>query len=196
MDDSRGHRRGPRRRGLFRAGLLAAACVLGFATPASADPQFSAGLTNGLALTDLRTHGAPRYAFHLGGRFDVLFLRESPRSMGLGPYVDVATEAYDTFQTGGGLEWLIPAGDTAFMLSGGAFARTSSFGWNPGTQATIFWGGRDYNYHSTYAPGLGLFVQGRYGFGESKQADVIGGVQIDLLYVAMPAILLYQAIRH
>lgn len=96
-------------------------------TAASAEPQFSAGLTQGLALTDLRS-GGPRYALHLGGRFDVLFLRERPTSMGVGPYIDLATEAYDTFQTGGGVEWLIPTGGTALILSGGGFARTSSFG--------------------------------------------------------------------
>lgn len=190
---------GQRRAHTFRArcgGLLAAAAVLFSTAAANAEPQFSAGLTEGLAMTDLRSSGAPRYALHVGGRFDVLFLRDRPTSMGLGPYVDLATEAFDTFQTGGGLEWLVPTGGTAFILSGGGFARTSSFGWEPGAQATLFWGGRDYNYHSTYAAGLGLFAQGRYGFGDGRQADAILGVQVDLLYLALPAMLLYQAIRH
>ena len=31
----------------------------------------------------------------------------------------------------------------------------------PGVAGTIFWGSRSYNYHSTYAIGVGLVVQGR-----------------------------------
>ena len=163
--------------------------------PALAAPQVSAGLTTGAALTDMRASNGPRLAYHLGGRLDMLLLRERAGTMAVGPYVDVATAAFDTFETGGGLEWLIPAGDTAFILSGGAFARTSRFGWEPGAAATIFWGSRSFNYHSTYSLGLGLFAQGRYGLaGDGKQADAILGVQVDLQYLALPFLFAYEAI--
>lgn len=176
--------------------VMVAAFAMLSPSVASADPQFSAGLTTGLALTDLRADNAPRVAYHLGGRFDVLLLRQAPRDMGLGPYVDVATEAFDTFQAGGGLEWLVPAGETAFIFSGGGFGRTSRFGWEPGVEATIFWGSRSYNYHSTYGLGVGLFLQGRYGFGDGKQTDALAGVQIDLAYFALPFVFLYEAVHH
>ncbi|AKU96770.1 hypothetical protein AKJ09_03434 [Labilithrix luteola] len=176
--------------------MLVASLALLSPTLASADPQMSAALTTGLAFTDLRADNAPRYAYHLGGRFDVLLLRQGPRDMALGPYVDVATEAFDTFQAGGGLEWLVPAGATAFIFSGGGFGRTSRFGWQPGVEATIFWGSRSYNYHSTYGLGVGLFAQGRYGFGDGKQTDAIVGVQVDLAYFALPFVFLYEAVRH
>lgn len=172
------------------------ACTALAPASASARPQISAGLTNGLALTDLRAENAPRFAYHLGARFDVLLLRERPNHMAVGPYVDVATHAFDTFETGGGLEWLVPAGETAFVFSGGAFARTSRFGWEPGAAATIFWGSRSYNYHGDYGLGLGLFAQGRYGFGDGQQADAILGLQLDLAYVALPFLFLYEAVRH
>lgn len=175
---------------------LVATFALLLPAEAAADPQFSAGVTTGLALTDLRADNAPRVAYHLGGRFDVLLLRQSPRDMAVGPYVDVATEAFDTFQAGGGLEWLVPAGDTAFIFSGGGFGRTSRFGWEPGVEATIFWGSRSYNYHSTYGLGVGLFLQGRYGFGDGKQTDALAGVQIDLAYFALPFVFLYEAVSH
>jgi hypothetical protein len=161
--------------------------------PAAAHPQITSGLTTGVATTDLRTNG-PRVAYHLGGRFDAMFLRDSPRDMAIGPYVDVATEAFDTFETGGGVGWLIPLDATAFVLSAGGFARKSAFGWEPGTAATVFWGSRSYNYHSAYALGLGLFLQGRYGFGDGRQADAIAGVQLDLEYLALPFVFAYEAI--
>jgi hypothetical protein len=181
-----------RRPTVLVAGLMLAS--LAATRVADATPQLSAAATTGVAFTDLRTNG-PRVAYHLGGRFDALFLRDDPRDMALGPYVDVATAAFDTFEAGGGVEWLIPIDATAFILSAGTFARTSSFGWEPGAAGTVFWGSRSFNYHSSYALGVGLFAQGRYGFGDGHQADVIGGVQVDLEYLALPFLLVVNAFR-
>lgn len=181
-----------RRVNLLAAGLVAAGVLSSRA--AAATPQLGAAATTGVALTDLRTNG-PRVAYHLGARFDALFLREGPRDMALGPYIDIATAAFDTIETGGGLEWLFPVGATACILSAGSFARKSSFGWEPGAEATLFWGSRSFNYHSHYAIGAGLFAQGRYGFGDGKQADAIGGVQIDLEYLALPFVFAFEAFR-
>ena len=175
--------------------FLATVTLAALPSPALAAPQVSAGLTTGAALTDMRADNGPRLAYHLGGRLDVLLLRDRANRMAVGPYVDVATAAFDTFETGGGLEWLVPAGDTAFIFSGGAFARTSRFGWEPGVAGTIFWGSRSFNYHSTYSLGLGLFLQGRHGLSSAgRQADAILGVQIDLQYLALPFLFAYEAI--
>lgn len=180
-------------RALFCMVLSSAAMI---ARPAAADPQLSAGLTTGAGFTDMRATNGPRVAYHLGGRFDVLLLRNRANTMALGPYIDVATAAFDTFEGGGGLEWLIPTGDSALILSGGAFARTSRFGWEPGLASTLFWGSRSYNYHSSYSLGLGLFLQGRYGLGDGRQADAILGVQVDLQYLALPFLFAYEAFKH
>lgn len=171
-----------------------ATAIMVTAAEASAHPQLSGGLTSGAALTDLRVERGPRVAYHLGGRFEALFLREAPSDMAIGPYVDVATHAFDTLEAGGGISWLVPAGATAFVFSGGAFGRTAGFGFEPGVAGTIFWGSRSYNYHSTYGIGAGLFVQGRYGFGDGKQGDAIFGAQIDLEYFALPFLFAYEAI--
>jgi hypothetical protein len=180
--------------------LLAAAATLvavALSTPAAhAHPQITSGVTTGAALTDLRAENAPRLAYHLGARLDVLFLRNGPRDMAIGPYVDVATAAFDTFEGGGGVAWLVPTGATAFLFSAGGFARTSRFGWEPGASATIFWGSRSYNFHSAYAVGAGLFAQGRYGLGDGKQADAIFGVQLDLEYLVLPFVFAYEALAH
>ena len=184
------------RRVLALVGTLGAVLAIGTSsTDALAAPQVSAGLTTGAALTDMRASNGPRVAYHLGGRLDVLLLRDRANKMALGPYIDVATAAFDTFETGGGLEWLLPAGDTAFIVSAGGFARTSRFGCEPGAAGPIFWGSRSFNYHSTYSLGLGLFLQGRYGLaGPGKQADAILGVQVDLQYLTLPFLFAYEAI--
>ena len=185
-----------RRRICVAGGAAAVLALQGVTLPASARPQILAGATTGMALTDMRAENGPRVAYHLGARLDLLFLREAPRDMAIGPYVDVVTAAFDTLEGGGGIAWLVPTGPTAFVFSGGAFARTSRFGWEPGTCATIFWGSRSYNFHSSYALAAGLFAQGRYGFGDGKQADVIFGVELDLQYLALPFVFAYEALAH
>ena len=177
------------------AAVAVSIAVLAGATPARATPQFGARLTTGAALTDMRAGNGPRLAYHLGGRFDVLLLRERAGTMALGPYVDVATAAFDTFESGGGLSWLVPTGDAALVVSAGAFARSSRFGWEPGVAGTLFWGSRSFNYHSAYSLGVGLFLQGRYGMGDGRQADAILGVQVDLEYLALPFLFAYEAVR-
>ncbi len=181
----------------MKPGIASAATVAVLVTAAvtaAAAPQLSGAVTSGVGLTDLRASNGPRVAYHIGGRFDCLLFRERAGTMAFGPYVDVATEAFDTFQGGGGLEWLVPAGATAFVFSTGGYARMSRFGVNPGVEATIFWGSRSFNYHSVYGLGVGLFAQGRWGFGDSKQADAIFGAQVDLEYLALPFLFAYEAI--
>lgn len=163
---------------------------------AEARPQISSGVTTGVAFTDLRADNGPRVALPLGGRLDLLFGRTAPGDMAVGPYVDVTTAAFDTFEAGGGIAWLVPAGAPAFLFSIGGFARTSRFGLEPGAAATIFGGARSYNYQSSYALAAGLFVQGRYGLaGDGHQADGVAGVQLDLQYFALPFVLAYEALR-
>ena len=176
--------------------FFAFAAVLLASTHAEAEPQISAAVTTGVALTDLRASNAPRLAYHLGGRFDALFLRSRAEMMAFGPYVDVATEAFDTFQAGGGLTWLVPAGGPAFMFSAGGFARTSRFGVNPGVEATVFWGSKSFNYSSVYGIGAGLFLQGRFGFGDGKPCDGVLGIQIDLEYLALAPLFVWEALTH
>jgi hypothetical protein len=170
--------------------------ALALASPAEARPQITSGVTTGVALTDLRADNGPRLAYQLGGRLDLLFGRTGPTAMAIGPYVDVTTAAFDTFEAGGGVAWLVPTGSPAFVFSAGGFARTSRFGVEPGVAATVFWGARSYNYHSSYAVAAGLFVQGRYGLaGDGRQADALAGVQLDLEYFALPFVFAYEAIK-
>ncbi len=168
-----------------------------WSSPAAARPQLSGGLTTGAALTDLRESVGPRLAYHLGLRADLLFGRGRSSDMAIGPYVDLATAAFDSIEPGGGVAWLVPAGSTAFVLSAGGFARGErDRGWSPGAAGTLFWGSRSYNFHGTYGLTVGLFAQGRYGLDPAiPQADAIVGVRVDLAYLALPVILAVEAIR-
>ena len=171
---------------------------LAFEGSAGAAPQVSLGTTVGGALTDLRLEDGPHGAFHLGARGDVFLLRSSERSVGVGPFAEVLTEGFDTLETGGGLSLLLPVfSSLPVIVSGGAFVRRApGLDWEGGLSTTLFFGAMGYNFHSWYEMQNGLFVSGRYGLGDGRQADVIFGVRLDLMLLALPAIFIYEAIAH
>lgn len=164
---------------------------------AEAAPQVSVGTTIGGAITDLRTDG-PHAAFHLGLRGDALFFRSRDANMAIGPYLELLTEAFDSLETGGGVSWLAPVWPSVpFVVSAGAYARRApGLAWEPGVTGQLFFGPRGYNFHSVYGLADGLFVQGRYGLGDGKQADVVIGAQIDLAVVALPFLFVYEGLAH
>ena len=41
---------------------------------------------------------------------------------------------------------------------------------------------------------IGLFVEGRYGFGDARQADILAGLQIDGEIFALPFIFAYHGL--
>ncbi len=174
--------------------LLMALSAIGAPSRAEADPQFHTGLTLGGAITDLRTTG-PGVAFELGGRANVLFLRNRFSDMGIGPYVDLQTVAFDRLDTGGGIDWLVPGLGGSFILSGGGFGRFEPGGPRAGALGRLFWGAHSYNFHGSYVHGAGLFAEGRFALDSSRSADVIVGAEIDLFYLAAPGIFLYEAIK-
>lgn len=178
------------------AGAAALVVLAASARAAHASPQASVGVIPGVAVRDLRDGASG--AFALGMRGDVLFLRERGRDMAVGPYVESLTVAFDTIETGGGIEWLLPVRDELpFVVSAGLFERHApNLGWQPGVATGVFFGSRSYNFHSWYGLATGLFVQGRYGLGDSRQADVIIGLQLDLALVVAPFIFAYEAISH
>ena len=160
--------------------------------------QIAAGLTLGAGGANLRTDPIP--AFHLGARADALFFRKSDRGMALGPYVEVLTVAFETFEAGGGLSWLLPLGEHfPLVLSAGAHARgywgSNVSGWEPGVHASLFFGSRSLNFSSLYGLAGGLYVEGRWGLGDGHQADLLFGAVLDFELLAMPFILLVNAFR-
>jgi hypothetical protein len=156
----------------------------------------SGALTTGAAASGITSDRSTHVDAHLGGRADVLFLRDRADRMAVGPYAELLTVGFGSLELGAGAEWLVPAWDTAVVFSAGGFAKASQRGWEPGAAAGIFWGSKSFNYHSTYALGVGLFVQGRTTPGSAfEDTSVLAGVHIDLEYLALPWVLAYQALR-
>ncbi len=134
----------------------------------------------------------------MGVHGDVLFCRKRDSDFAIGPYVEVLTIAFDTFEAGGGVSWLIPVSDPIpFVLSAGAHVRGGPEGWSPGISGTLWGGSRSYNFHSAYGLAIGLFVEGRYAFTDAQHTDaldVIGGLQLDGEIFALPFILAYHGL--
>lgn len=183
-----------RERGAFALGWLCASMLVG--VPATAGPQISTGLTVGGGASELRAP-SPIAAFHLGVRGELLFLRKRDGEWALGPYAELVTRNFDTLEVGGGLAVLVPVSELfPLVLSAGPHMRASErLGWQPGVATTLFFGSRSFNYHSVYGMAVGLFAQGRFGVGDSKQVDVLGGLQIDLQILALPFLYLVNAFR-
>lgn len=132
----------------------------------------------------------------MGLHGDVLFLRGRDKDMAIGSYFEVLTVAFETLEVGGGVSWLIPVTEhVPLVLSAGAHARGYVGGWEPGLHASIWMGSRSVNVESVYGLAAGFFVEGRYGLGEGQQADILGGIQLDLELFALPFVLLYNAFR-
>jgi hypothetical protein len=178
--------------------VASAAVLLGGVTVARADPQVSAGLTIGGVVQDVVGPSGTSGAFHLGGRGSVLFLRERGADMAVGPYVDWATASFQNIDLGGGVEWLLPVrDDLPLVLSGGLFVRDGDGrSWSPGVEGTLFWGSRSYNFHSWYGLAAGIFAQTRWVPASPSTLDLVFGVQIDAEILALPSILIFEALRH
>jgi hypothetical protein len=60
------------------------------------------------------------------GRLDIMFFRRRGHHLGIGPYGEISTLAFETFEAGGGIVAVVPAdpsGQLTFMVSVGAFDR-------------------------------------------------------------------------
>jgi hypothetical protein len=114
--------------------------------------------------------------------------------MGFGPYAAVGTVGFRDVGVETGAAWLIPTGPTAFVIEAGPGFRagfgTSSFG----VHGTVYWGSRSFNYHSDYGVSGGLFLSAFAG----SAGEAVGtlGVQVDLAHLALPVVLLIEAVRH
>jgi len=134
-------------------------------------------------------------AFELGARADVLFLRTRDGTMGVGPFVGVGTEAFNSLSFEGGIDWLVPVlPDLPFVLSAGAFDRRDEGASQRGVLGELQWGAHPYSFEGHYDMAFGLFLEARYALDPTREADVIGGVAIDLSVLGYPFLLAYQAI--
>ena len=181
---------------MVKIGAALSVLVLGSA-PALAAPQASLGVTGGVALKNADAPSPPSWGLELGGRADVLFLRERNGQMAVGPYLDLDTESLRRVDTGGGVEWLLPlSDDIPLVLSAGGFVRNGDGrSWAPGVVGGAWVGSRSFNFHAWYGMAAGLFVQTRWVPESPSNVAALAGVQVDLEMLALPWIFLFDAIK-
>lgn len=157
-----------------------------------ADPQWNTGLS--FAGCEIHRDAPARDALRFCGaaRADVLFARERSRDFGLGPYLEVGTAAFRDIRLSAGLSALLPLHDDfPLVISAGYSSREIT---EPGLDASIFWGLRSFNYHTSYNMAGGLVLQAQQTFGPQPTRTISLGVRVDGLLIALPFLLLRGAL--
>lgn len=152
------------------------------------------GLLGGGAWQGVGSGGGASVA--LGGRADVLWLRDRNGAMAVGPYLAGGTVGFRSADAGGGVEWLVPLSqDVPLVLSAGAFARAGDVrGWAAGYEGGLFLGSRSYNFHSWYGMAIGGFAAARIVPAWADAREIVVGLQVDAEILVLPALLLWGAL--
>jgi len=180
--------------------LLALAMML-IGSSALADPQVNAGLDLGVAGRGVEGEVWDETAFWMAARADVMFARTGDADVGVGPYFEVGTLAFDELDVGAGGSLLLPVIDGfPLVLSLGPYLRIADdgppigAGIGPGAQASIFWGTRSYDTHGTYEMAGGLLVELRRGFGDAEDTAIIIGAHLDAAVLSLPFVWMGEAL--
>jgi hypothetical protein len=164
---------------------------------AAARPQWSAQTQVGVVGLGEDGKAWQRTRLDLGLKVEAIYLRESPRDFGVGPYLETRTASFRYGEYGGGLVALLPVAMTfPLWLGGGAFARREESQWAPGANAFLAWGGRNYNYSSSYAMAFGLMLDTRVHRGDQPGVDIVLAATLDLEALALPWIYLTSRLIH
>lgn len=167
-----------------------------FGGMANAGPQISTGVQLGVA--GVSAEGSPwQYTNFYGAvHGDVLFGRDSPLDVGIGPYAMVATSGFDDFRFGAGGSVLLPIHpDLPPVLSLGAYGRSSEPEWSVGVSGRMFWGLRSYNYHSVYGLAAGLFGGVDVDVTSQNQVTIVIGAQVDNEFLILPGLIVVNWLR-
>lgn len=182
------------RRGPIWLGLLLA-CVA--PSVATADPQVNVGVTVGAVGRGRDHQFFEEPAFHAGVRGDVMLARSSTNEVGVGPYVEGMTNAFDDLSFGGGGSLLLPVIDAfPIVLSVGGYGHYDAvFQLEPGVAATFFWGPRSVNFSANYDMAFGFVGEARIGLGDSRETAFVFAAQLDAAFIFSPVVYLIDAIR-
>jgi hypothetical protein len=173
-------------------GLLCALFVCSRA--ARAEPEWN--LAAETSLCGRGDHGAvwKKTGFCGGIRGDVLFGRERNSDLALGPYATLGTATFSDVRFGGGLRVLLPTlgGDFPVLVSAGILSRNGS---DVRVSSEAFFGLRSHNFHGAYAMASGIVLGGDKAVSGGSGNTLYVGLQIDGLWLALPFILGYEALR-
>ncbi|MEO6602975.1 MAG: hypothetical protein ABIQ16_24025 [Polyangiaceae bacterium] len=173
-------------------GLLPA--LLGLTRVLQAEPEWNVAANT--SLCGRGDDGAvwKKTGFCGGFRGDVLFGRDRNADFALGPYAAFGTAAFSDVRFGGGFSLLLPTfdGDFPIVVSAGALSRN---GTDLRASSEVFFGLRSHNFHGAYAMGSGIVLGGDTAVSGSHANTLYVGLQIDGLWLALPFILGYEALR-
>lgn len=163
------------------------------ARPALAAPQWNTAVVPSGCLLGTNDEIFERVAFCGSVRGDILFLRESARDFGIGPYASLGTAAFEDFRASLGVSALLPIiEDFPLVLAAGPLLRD---GRELGVSGTVFWGLRSYNHYGTYNIAAGLALGAERTFGERETTALTIGLHVDGFVLAIPVLLLFGALK-
>jgi hypothetical protein len=172
---------------------LGAAGVSLLTVPARAAPQWNASAVASACLRGDDSAVVRSFAFCGAVQGDLLFARERARDVGLGPYLSLSTAAFDDLRVAGGGRLLLPVSeDFPFVISAGGLVTD---GGAHGLDASLFFGVRSYNFHSSYNFGAGVVAGVQRTFGDDSSSVLSLGVQLDALVFALPFMLAWGALQ-
>jgi hypothetical protein len=171
-------------------GALAAALLA--APPAQAKPQWNAawetaicGAGDSLSLNQLGWCNAVRG--------DVLFLRDGGRDIGLGPSLRLGTARFEDLRIDAGLSLLLPVSESfPLVLDAGPHLRNLA---EPGIFGSVFFGLRSFNHYGSYEMSTGIALTAERAFVEGTPSAVWITAHIDGMWLTLPFIFAYNALR-
>jgi hypothetical protein len=174
------------------AALTSLAAALLAPALGQAEPQINAGWETGLC-----GHGSSLGFDELGWcnalHADLMLLRERSRDFGLGPALRLGTVSFDDFRLGGGLSLLLPVLESfPLVLEAGPQLRNFE---QAGVYGSLFWGLRSYNHYGSYEMAGGLALTVERSFSDGGPSVLWLTARIDSLWLAMPFLLAYNALR-
>jgi len=172
--------------------LAAAALVTALANPASAKPQWNAGLETGVCGTG-SSLGFEKLGWCNAVHADVLWLRERGTDFGLGPSLRLGTARFDDVRLDAGLSLLLPVFESfPLVLEAGPHLRNFD---QPGAFASVFFGLRSFNYYGHYEMAGGLSLTAERGFGEGTPSALWITARLDGAWLAMPFVFIFNGLR-
>lgn len=159
---------------------------------AAAYTQWAAAVTlggGGRLLPEARREGL----VSLGLRADVLFGPRDSLSARVGPFAAVWTDDFDAASVAAGATLLIPTSSTTPLVVslGAMYTLTEQERLGLGMLGRVWWGSRSLNLHSSYGMSAGLWIETRYT-PDANTVDVIAGIDGDLAFISLPAVLLWN----
>jgi hypothetical protein len=151
-------------------------------------PQLNVGVVPGVGWRP-----SSKVAFDGHVAADVLFSRTSDRSFGYGPRLELGTRAFDDLRAALGVSMQLPVDPLAIVVTGHGLIQTHHGELDPGFGGRVFLGLRPYNYYGVYSAGLGLTL-GVDHVPSSDVTNVTLGVQLDGMWLCLPALFLVQSL--